>query len=358
MPLAMSTPLRAVRSAAPARARRAAGPKRGQLQVVAFRSELAELYLQRAQHYADLTASAGSLTAEEAAQQLAPLVGPRGVTFLADGVVYQRDRTRDVRQLVDALGRQHAAYEHLVYKPVVAAVNEEQGVVFQAVYYVLRNKAPLFGADEPTGRISKGFLVDKMSFDKKSGAIVSSLVTRQLTLEERDALLPDPTAWQPAVVDEGELVAVPDVVAGPNDYKYMAEQISQWAGVWSSEAPLDVLGKVLAPDCRSFDGYGLANKPNGILWQGVPEARAVIEATHHKYDNRNQLVSYAVSFDHKLGFHHWRANAVERAGPEAGQAPQEPIEGVGLIAFNKHLQIQRIYEFDMKPYGNLTTFNP
>ena len=42
---------------------------------------------------------------------------------------------------------------------------------------------------------------------------MSSLVTRQLTLEERDALLPDPTAWQPADVGEGELTAVPDVVA-------------------------------------------------------------------------------------------------------------------------------------------------
>ncbi|KAG2438298.1 hypothetical protein HYH02_010995 [Chlamydomonas schloesseri] len=185
--------------------------------------------------------------------------------------------------------------------------------------------------------------------------LVSSLVTRQLTLEERDALLPDPSAWQPAAVEEGELVAVPDVVAGPNDYAYMGEVIGKWAGVWSSgssssggssgSSSMDVLGQVLAPDVRSYDGYGLANKPNGVLWQGPDQARAVIAATHDRYDNRNQLVSYAVSFEHKLGFHHWRANATDRGTEQA-----EPIEGVGLIAFNKHLQIQRIYEFDMKPY--------
>ncbi|PNW79165.1 hypothetical protein CHLRE_09g402886v5 [Chlamydomonas reinhardtii] len=104
---------------------------------------------------------------------------------------------------------------------------------------------------------------------------------------------------------------------------------------------------VLAPDVRALDGYGLANKPNGVLWQGPEQARAVISATHDRYDNRNQLVSYAVSYDHKLGFHHWRANAATDRGTTD---PAEPIEGVGLIAFNKHLQIQRIYEFDMKPY--------
>ncbi len=32
----------------------------------------------------------------------------------------------DLRHLVDSLAKQHAAYEHLVYRPVVSAVNEEQ----------------------------------------------------------------------------------------------------------------------------------------------------------------------------------------------------------------------------------------
>ncbi len=45
------------------------------------------------------------------------------------------------------------------------------------------------------------------------GQLVSSLVTRQLTLEERDALLVDPSAWQPVSVEEQQLVAVPDIVA-------------------------------------------------------------------------------------------------------------------------------------------------
>ncbi len=45
------------------------------------------------------------------------------------------------------------------------------------------------------------------------GQLVSSLVTRQLTLEERDALLVDPSAWQPVAVEEQQLVAVPDIVA-------------------------------------------------------------------------------------------------------------------------------------------------
>ena len=53
---------------------------------------------------------------------------------------------------MDTLKRQHTAYEHMVYRPVVSAVNEDQGVVFTAVYYVLRNRAPLFGAKEPTDR--------------------------------------------------------------------------------------------------------------------------------------------------------------------------------------------------------------
>ncbi|PNH10590.1 hypothetical protein TSOC_002688 [Tetrabaena socialis] len=301
--------------------------------VVAYRSELGDLLLQRAQAYADVTANAGKMTDEAVARQIAPFVGAKGVRFQADGVIYRSDRTRDVTQLTHALARQHAAYEHLVYRPVVSAVNEEQGVVFTAIYFVLRNRGALFGASAPSGRISKGFLVDKLGFDKNTGALVSSLVTRQLTLEERDALLPDPTKWQPAVVEEGELVAVPDVVAGPNDHKYMAEIISNWAGVWSSEASVDVLEKVLAPDCRAYDGYGLANKPNGILWQAVDEARKIILATHERYDNRNQLVSYAVSHEHKLGFHHWRANAVDK------ERVEQPIEG-----------IHNLYEFDMKPY--------
>ncbi|KXZ45146.1 hypothetical protein GPECTOR_58g595 [Gonium pectorale] len=359
--------------AAAAPCRRAGGPRRGSLQVVAYRSELSELLLQRANRYAEVTGAAGVMTDDEVGAALGTLLGPRGVTFLADGVVYPKDRVKDVKQLVGSLQRQHAAYEHLVYRPVVSAVNEEQGVVFTAVYYVLRNRGPVFGASEPTGRISKGFLVDKMSFDRKTGHLVSSLVTRQLTLEERDALLEDPTAWQPAVVEEGELVDVPDIVAGPNDYKYMGEVISKWAGVWSSEASLDVLPQVLAPDCRAHDGYGLANKANGILWQvgglgvarGPEQAREVISRTHDTYDNRNQLVSYAVSFEHKLGFHHWRANAVTKSqgegkGGAKGQAGGEraPVEGVGLICFNKHLQIRDVYEFTMKPYKNIRPYVP
>ena len=39
-----------------------------------------------------------------------------------------------------------------VYRPVVSAVNEAQGVVFSAVYWVLQNTQPLFGAQEPSGR--------------------------------------------------------------------------------------------------------------------------------------------------------------------------------------------------------------
>ncbi|PNW79164.1 hypothetical protein CHLRE_09g402849v5 [Chlamydomonas reinhardtii] len=200
-------------AAAPVSAGRRTSTGRGRLQVVAYRSELSEMLLQRAHRYAELTAAAGSMTREELGVALGPLVGPRGVAFLADGVIYRRDRKRDVGQLVDALGRQHQAYKHLVYRPVVSAVNEAQGVVFSAVYWVLQNTQPLFGAQEPSGRISKGFLIDKQSYDTRSGVLVSSLVTRQLTLEERDALLPDPTAWQPADVGEGELTAVPDVVA-------------------------------------------------------------------------------------------------------------------------------------------------
>ena len=41
---------------------------------------------------------------------------------------------------------------------------------------------------------------------------------------------------------------------------------------------------------------------------------------------------------HQLGFHHWRANAATDRGTTD---PAEPIEGVGLIAFNKHLQVGR-----------------
>ncbi|KAG2438301.1 hypothetical protein HYH02_010998 [Chlamydomonas schloesseri] len=152
---------------------RGAGSSRGRLQVVAYRSELSDMLLQRATRYAELTAAAGSMTRQELASQLGPLVGPRGVAFLADGVIYRRDRKRDVGQLVEALGRQHRAYKHLVYRPVVSAVNEEQGVVFTAVYWVLQNSGePLFGAKEPSGRISKGFLIDKLSFDKRSGGWV------------------------------------------------------------------------------------------------------------------------------------------------------------------------------------------
>ncbi|GFR40328.1 hypothetical protein Agub_g868, partial [Astrephomene gubernaculifera] len=294
---------------------------RGRLQVVSYRSALTDLMLQRAQRYAEVTGGAANQSADEVAAALSPMIGPRGITFLADGVIYQHDRTRDVRQLANALSRQHTAYEHVVYRPVVSAVNEEQGVVFSAIYYVLRNRGSLFGRDEPTNRISKGFLVDKLSFDKE-GHFVSSLVTRQLTLEERDALLPDPTAWQPAVVEEKDLIAVPDVVAGPDDYKFMSEQISKWAGVWSSEAPLDKLPELLAPNCRELDAYGFSNKPNGIVWQGVDQAREAVKRTHNQYDNRNQLVSYAVSFEHKLGFQHWRANAVPRQ-----ELQQQPAQG-------------------------------
>lgn len=49
---------------------------------------------QRAHRYAELTAAAGSMTREELGVALGPLVGPRGVAFLADGVIYRRDRKR------------------------------------------------------------------------------------------------------------------------------------------------------------------------------------------------------------------------------------------------------------------------
>ncbi|EFJ41107.1 hypothetical protein VOLCADRAFT_119799, partial [Volvox carteri f. nagariensis] len=302
--------------------------------VMSYRTELSEKLLKSALQYARLTGEAGRMSRTDLTTQLEPLVGTRGVTFLADHVIYPKDRTKDLGQLADSLARQHAAYEHLTYRPVVSAVNEEDGVVFSAIYYVLRNRGAVLDATEPTGRISKGFLIDKMTFDKSTGRLLSSLVARQMTLEERDSLLQDPTAWQPAVVDEGELVAVPHVVAGPNDYKYMGEVISKWVAMWSSGAPLDDLPKVVASNCREHDGYGLHNKPNGITWQGLDQGRAIIAAAHKTYDIRNELVSHAVSYDHKLGFEHWRADAVNR-----GDQTQTPLEGIGLICFNQHLQV-------------------
>ncbi|GLC44296.1 hypothetical protein PLESTF_000335700 [Pleodorina starrii] len=287
-------------SAPPVRAARSHGPKRAALQVVSYRTEVSEKLLKNAQQYARITGAAGSMSRSDLSTSLEPLIGPHGITFLADHVIYPHDRTKDVGSLVDSLSRQHAAYEHQVYRPVVSAVNEEAGVVFTAIYYVLRNRGPLLDVKEPTGRISKGFLIDKMTFDKNTGRLVSSLVTRQLTAEERDSLLEDPSSFQPAVVNEGELVAVPNVVAGPNDYKYMGEMITQWDSLWSSEAPLDQLNKVLDPNCRAHDGYGLSNKPNGILWQGVNQARDTITSSHKTYESRSQLVSYAVSYEHKI----------------------------------------------------------
>ncbi len=41
--------------------------------------------------------------------------------------------------------------------------------------------------------------------------------------------------------------------------------------------------------------------PFGGHAQGLDEARAVITAAHKTYDNRNHLVSYAASYDHKVG---------------------------------------------------------
>ncbi|GIL87345.1 hypothetical protein Vretifemale_15421, partial [Volvox reticuliferus] len=93
-------------------------------------------------------------------------------------------------------------------------------------------------------------------------------------------------------------------------------------------------------------GYGLFNKPNGIVWQGLNGARDAINKVHNTYENRNQLLSYAVSYDHKLAFQHWRADTVERGGSKRAQS----IEGLGLVCFNEHLQIRDIYTFVMQDY--------
>ncbi|GIL87294.1 hypothetical protein Vretifemale_15354, partial [Volvox reticuliferus] len=127
------------------------GPKRASLQVMTYRTEKGEKLLKTAHEYVRLTGEAGRLTRAELAARLEPLLEPRGVSFLADHVIYPQNRTKNVNQLVESLTRQHAAYEHLVYRPVVAAVNEEAGAVFAAIYYVLRNKGPVLEAAEPTG---------------------------------------------------------------------------------------------------------------------------------------------------------------------------------------------------------------
>ncbi|GIL44202.1 hypothetical protein Vafri_1726, partial [Volvox africanus] len=332
---AMATPFKVIR-----------GPRRAALQVMMYRTEMGEKLLKTAHEYVRLTGEAGRLPRVDVAARLEPLMETRGVSFLADRVIYPQNRTKNLDQLVDSLTRQHAAYEHLVYRPVVTAVNEEAGLVFAAIYYVLRNKGPVLEAREPTGRISKGFLLDEMTFNQATGRLTSSLVTRQMTLEERDSLLEDPAAWQPAVVEEGELVAVPNVVAGPNDYKYMGEVISQWVAMWSSGAAMDELPKLVDSNCRDHDGYGLFNKPNGIVWQGLDGARDAIMRMRKGYDARFQLLSYAVSYDHKLAFQHWRADTVERGGNKRA----ESIEGLGLVCFNEHLQIRDIYTFVMQDY--------
>ncbi len=52
---------------------------------------------QRAHRYAEVTGLAGTMTPEEVTKALSPIIGNRTVNFIADGVVYKKDRNKGER---------------------------------------------------------------------------------------------------------------------------------------------------------------------------------------------------------------------------------------------------------------------
>lgn len=56
-----------------------------------------------------------------------------------------------------------------------------------------------------------------------------------------------------------------------------------------------------------------ANTDDFLVWQGLDQACAIITSAQNTYDNKNQLLSYAVSYDHKV-----RPKRVPVGGPLYG----------------------------------------
>lgn len=331
--------------------------RRGALQVVAFRTEKGTALVERAQRYCELVGSAATLGKAEVDSRLRDLVGTTGMTYLADGVVYVKDRYKNVGNIRDTLLRQHAVYRHDKYVPLTWAVNEEENTVFILVKYALTNVGRFQGR-EPSGATSVGWLIEKLGFDPNTQHIVSSLVTRQLTHEELALLVkggPDTHAWQPADFYDTDIANTPPIVAGANDLKYMAEQLGKFGSVWnSSQSNVNILEHLLDPAAEYLDGYGGMHQDvgGGVVWRGIDGAKAAVARMLERYNTNSVLITHAVSDEKKLAFHHWRSNATLRDGSNT----VVPLEGVALVLFNEHLQIRKVLEFTMREYHRLVRF--
>lgn len=311
---------------------------------MAFKTEHSQQLLANSRKYTEFVSDAEKVFAADASKQMKDLVAGSEVLFIADGVVFNKDQRKSADDELLSLRRQHTTYRHLLTAtPKVEAANEVDHSVFRAGHFALQNIGDYAGTAS-TNRVSTGFYIEKLQFEHPSERIVSSLITRQMTLEERDHLLHEPSAFHPPEIDLTRLQNAP---VSAEDAKRMEDAIRKWVNVWSSGSDVGILDDIMDPHVKYLDCYGLASSV-GASWEGVKEGKAAVAAAQKHYKNSNTLVSFAISENQKVGFQHWRSDAHKIDSGE-----QLPLEGVGLIIFNDQNKIQEILEFTMTKYDNV-----
>lgn len=319
--------------------------RRGTLRVMAFKSEHAQLLLDVSRKYAQVVSDAEKVFAPDASKEVKDLVAGQDMLFQADGVILNKDQKKNVDDVLLGMRRQHTTYRHLMTAtPVAEAVNEGTHSVFRAGHFAMQNIGEYEG-NPATNSVSTGFYIEKLVFDHATERIVSSLVTRQMTEEERRHLLHEPSACRPAEID---LTSLKDLTVSADDSKQMSEAIRTWVEAWNSGSNLDALDGVMDPHVKYLDCYGLSSSGVGMAWEGLKEAKSAVASAQKKYDNTNTLVASAVCDNRKVGFQHWKSDAKDK-----NSGDKLPLEGMGLIIFNDDLKIQDVYEFTMTKYDNL-----
>lgn len=294
--------------------------------------------VQAAGAYVSLVGKAGSMGRNELKERLAGLVGQAGLLYKADSVAYKEDRHRTPEQMVEALLKQHAAYEHKVYRPIALAADPDAGIAFVAVYYELDSIGVHMGR-LPTDKISRGVLVEKLQFEAEPFRLASSLLCRPFTREEAAALeeLPQgtdvtPTKWHTFPDGLGEAQFMGPPLADTQDWApeadHMLRTLQSWTLAWNTTADSSLIDQALAPHVVMIDGYGISSDRSGRVFNNRDEAKKQVAEAQDKMINTNRVVAAAVSHDRRVGFVHWRANAKDRSSGKP-----VPLEGLGLHVF-------------------------
>eukprot|EP00775_Hariotina_reticulata_P007414 gene7414-7623_t len=343
---------------------------------MAFMGSKQEQLCGLARKYVEAWGSATSRGIDVVKQELQGMITD-DVVFKADGVVYTQD-LQGLPAVLKALEREHGLYEHTTYYPVAVAANEDDNTAFVGVAWEYKNIGAYPGANEPTNRlsifaildadtlsitasVSRGFSIKQLTFDPSSGKLKESRVNRQMTTEEQQALVNPGVKCQPADVfadvlpklGRGAQAASEKPIDEPDFAGRMRNSLMTWVHCWSSDTDVEQLDNVLDPAFMAYDAYGLhqaANRPeregHAISMMGREDAKASITELHRKFDDRNKLISFAVSSDMRVAFDHWQGEA---HGRDSGAS--FVVEGVDMILFTEQGKISTLVQFDMQDYS-------